>query len=337
MATGTTIFMMALLLSLSGPSVFGMSHAAASQGQSASLPTVPPSLAGTCTYVDNITLVTGFGTHTSMYFDCSGAPTITSSPLGDTVTFSNGTSRHLTAATSNSKETSSSVGLLHPASVGGNLNYVSGWTSGSCNNGISECTDTTVDDSTTMVPNTPYWGIQDNVYGSNGICGSTMNYQIAAIIGTSANSYANQWGEGYATWPLCVFSSDTDTFYNVLAGQNLNSGIVFETWYTLSSGGYATTAYITFYTPTNTYTYSAAIPSGNPNIAINGWEQVVVCSTNGCTTNFTGGAGSIGYFQNNINSGNPNTTYTTSENSNCNYGTVTINVSGNKATQSYTC
>jgi len=149
--------------------------------------------------------------------------------------------------------------------------------------------------------------------------------------------YDNYWGVAYVTYPLCLSSSVTENFYSFLTGVNLNSGIVFETWYTLTNG-YATTAWLTVYTSTNTYTYSAAIPSGNPDIAINGWEQNIVCGNGGgCYTSFSSGGGSINYFQDSIQVSNPNTSYYTAENSNCNYSTVTINVNGNSGSQTYSC
>jgi len=188
-----------------------------------------------------------------------------------------------------------------------------------------------------MEPNTNGWSEQDNAYG-NDFCGDTLNYQNVPNIGTSANNYANKWGVAFVSYPFCLYSTVTESFYNILSGTNLNSGTVFETWYTLSSSGYPTTAWLVVYPPGgNYYTYSASIPNGNPNIAINGWENVVVCDFNGCNTTFNGGAGTIYYYQLNMKVSNPITGTTTSETSNCNYGSVTINSYDNSGTQPFTC
>jgi hypothetical protein len=214
------------------------------------------------------------------------------------------------------------------------MNYFIGWYSGSCGGAAGYCTDTDVVEQTTMVPNTGYWSDQDNVYGGNNR-GNWINYQNVLAIGTSANSYANYWTEGDVYYPYCLYATYNFNTYNVLAGTNLNSGFSFETWYTLSNG-HPQTAWLTIYFSNgSSNTYSAAIPS-NPNISASGWEQNLVCNGNGCTTTFSGGSGTIFYSQSSIHISNPQGQHT-SENSNCNYGSVSINTYVNVGTQSFSC
>lgn len=251
-----------------------------------------PSQSGSCMYVGLITLILPNGTTTSAkHYECSGAP------IGSTTTSLR----------------------VRPATASGQSNYVMSWSSGSCNSG---CTDTQVAETNIMKPNTPYWSIQDNALV--GLCSTTLlAYQDVIIIGTSSNSYANKMGIEWYAYPTCYGSTTSYTTYNILGGNNLNSGTTFNTWYTLASGGNPTTAWVEVYNLSignNVFSYS--LPSGYPTYPITAWEDNIVCSSSKCTTDFTGGSGSLIYYQNYITAGSPSAF--TGEDSNCAYSSLTL-------------
>jgi hypothetical protein len=268
------------------------------------------------------------GSHLTNYYECSGGQTV-SEP-------SKVASAHSSVSPSDSKQPQSTPLASDPS---GNMNYFISRSSGGCATASGGyCTDTQVSETSTMKPNTGYWSDQDNVYA--GLCFSSLvSYQNVPAVGTSSNNYDNYWIEGSFTyWNLCLSSSSAFNQYNILTGTNLNSGTAFETWYAVNSNGDPTKAWLTVYPPGggNPDTYSAPIPS-NPNVGVQGWEQNVVCNGGGCTTTFTAGGGMIYYYQNHMTVSSPQTTSYTKENSNCNYGSVSINQYDNLGTQSFSC
>ena len=296
---------------------------------SPSTPFVPPSERGNCTYIGYVTLDTPHGVNDTHYFKCSGAPIVTSNQTSSEIVSSLGTPRSVGFTSTADRKSGSDPS--------GNMNYMIGWSSGFCATASGNyCADTQVGESTLMQPNTNYWSIQDNVYA--GLCATNaISYQNSPVIGTYANSWGNYWYDGIVTYHYCLYSSYSYNSYNILSGTNLNWNTVFETWYTLGSGGYPTTAWLTVSPPSGgSYTYSAAIPN-NPNTGPTGWEQNIVCSNGGCYTTFAGGIGWVNYYQTNMKVSNPSSTSYTLENSNCNYSTVSLNAAGNQGTQTYTC
>ncbi len=276
-----------------------------------------PSTAGSCTYVGLATGTLVNGTNVSAkHYICAGAQE--------------------TSTTSTSSD-----GAQPMTSASGNSNYLVTWTSGSCN---TLCADTYASISTTMVPNTPYWSDQGNalVYTCGGLW---MEYQDVPVIGTSSNSpaYNNQfdidmfplYGSSCAIY-LTQFSS-----YNILTGYNLNvPGTTFQTYYTLNSNGVPTWMNLEVTSPSlggTAYLYSVQLTyhSGYTYSPIWGWTQNVVCSNGGCYTTFTGGSGSLTYYQNNIGTTSP--IVFTGENSNCAYSLISIGGGATYGTQTFTC
>ncbi len=122
----------------------------------------------------------------------------------------------------------------------------------------------------------------------------------------------------------------------ILTGLNLGApGVQFDEWYVLSNG-YPVQAWLSVYSPSRGWdTFYGNMPGpypgdpyGNPKIPPTGWITVVVCNDGGCTTNFSGGSGSLEYIQSNIAYYSPYIAPDeppTGENSNCQYGAPSIN------------
>jgi hypothetical protein len=260
--------------------------------------TQPPAATGNCSYAGVITI----DNSTAQYYTCSSTTTDNS-----TESFS--------SALSMAKADS-------PASDNGNDNYYIQWSSGSCN---EACTGTELSETNIFKPNTAYWiPGQDNALGADS-CGELINYQLDTVAGTSGNNYANYWYDGIINYEdFCLTTSYSVFTYNTLSGDNLNSGTTFQTWYTLNSKGAPATAYVEIQnTQVGEVVYSSALPSQNPNIKINGWQDLVVCNS-GCDTDFTQGGGTIGYYQNNIVVKGPTSQFGVAENSNCVYADPTV-------------
>ncbi len=285
-------------------------------------PPAPDSpLVGTCTRDGNITVTIAGVARSAIHFECGGAASITSNSGGNPIASASGINH-----------------IRFPVNpqYSGQYDYFVYWSGTSCN---TSCTATEVSETSTMSPNTAYWSDQDNAYGPNGFCGQTLNYQDVMLVGTSGNSYANQWGIANINWGgfLCSSGTVTENWYNVLQGTNLNSGYNFITWFAVNSNGVPTSAGLEVSTSSSVYYYNTNnMPSHNPNILISGWEQNIVCGYNGCYTTFSGGGGSMTYYQANIADTTPQTGTYTSENSNCAYSSITI-VGTGLATQTFSC
>lgn len=239
----------------------------------------------TCVNVGNVTLNLHGKIIAGVHYACGG----NLDPATDTF----GVSAHSVGGAVKSSPYSGS----DPSS---NFDYEIGWSSGSC----SGCADTAVTIDTALIPNTRSFGFQDNVYSNQGTCGDAIVLQSVLVMGTSSNGYSNVWGIepfNYNQNQQCTLSTTTVN-NNIMTGINLaNANRQFEMWYVIGSGGYPTTADLLIYTDNqgdfNLFTQN--IPGGYTN-QVDGWELVVVCSSNGCNTNFSSGSGAIVYYQNNI-------------------------------------
>ena len=305
--------------------IFGPVLSASATNAGLATPPYPSSTIGTCVREGNITLTIAGQTRNGENFVCPPEPSVLTTASGTAIQFLNGTTKSIKISPNSPLASlhSSFAQLARPSYTGKN-NYQLSWTSGNCN---SSCTATDVKETSTMSPNSTYWDDQDNAYSlvlCDGVSyADTIFYQNVADIGTSSNSYDNVWGITNVNYNFYCTATYTETTpYYFLQYYNLNSGYDFVTWFTINSSGVPTGGGLEVYDSSTTLFYQTqSMPSNNPNVGIEGWENVIVCENNGCYTQFSGGGGNMTYYQANIgvySPGNP-----TQENSNCSYSTIT--------------
>jgi hypothetical protein len=152
-----------------------------------------------------------------------------------------------------------------------------------------------------MKPDTTQWSIQDNALYVNPSCHKEiLTYQDVIVIGTASDNYVNDFNPNWWSYSSsCSLNSITNSIIPILSGDNLNSGIIFETYYTQSSGSPPTAWIEVLSSAFGNYEYSYPLPSSAPTYPISAWTENIVCSSY-CTTHFSQGSGTFTYYQNNI-------------------------------------